>query len=135
MDKPATFWMMEPLRKYVTFGGRARRAEYWWYYLAYLIALTVAVMLDRILGSGGAYGIGGIFYALVALGAFLPSLAVSFRRLHDVNRSAWWFLIILVPLVGAIVLLVWFCSRGTVGPNQYGPDPLDPAADVVGVFS
>ena len=133
MDKPATFWMMEPLRKYTTFTGRARRAEYWWFFLAYFIVLIVASVIDRILGLGGTLGF-GILYSLVALAVFLPSLGVSFRRIHDVDKSAWWLLIGLIPLAG-IVLLVWFCSRGTAGPNQFGPDPLDPAGDVVGVFS
>ena len=135
MDRPATFWMMEPLRKYVTFGGRARRAEYWWFALGYFVVLLVAMAIDGVLGTRGAYGVGGVFYGIVVLAALLPSLAVGFRRLHDLDKSAWWLLIGLVPLIGGIVLLVWFCSRGTVGPNQFGPDPLDPAGDVVGVFS
>ena len=54
----------------------------------------------------------------------LPHLAVMVRRLHDTGRSGWWYWIALIPLIGAILLLVWFCSRGTVGSNQYGSDPL-----------
>ena len=67
---------------------------------------------------------GGILSILWALGNFLPSLAVGVRRLHDTDRSGWWLLIAFIPLIGAIVLLVFFCTRGTPGPNRFGNDPL-----------
>lgn len=60
----------------------------------------------------------------MALGLFLPALSVAVRRLHDLDRTGWWYLIILVPLIGLIVLLVFFVTRGTSGPNRFGPDPL-----------
>jgi uncharacterized membrane protein YhaH (DUF805 family) len=62
--------------------------------------------------------------SLVSLALFLPGLAVSVRRLHDTDRSGWWVLLFLIPLIGAIVLLIWYCSRGTPGGNRFGPDPL-----------
>jgi uncharacterized membrane protein YhaH (DUF805 family) len=106
------------LRNYATFSGRAPRSEYWWFYLFYLLVSLVAAMLDGM--TGGV----GLLNAAVALGLLLPVLAVSVRRLHDVDRSGWWYLIILIPLIGIIVLLVWFVTRGTSGPNRFGPDPL-----------
>jgi len=87
-----------PLRKYAKFSGRARRAEYWWYTLAILIAYVIASILDNLLGMsgmvGGAYG---PLTALLALGTLVPSLAVAVRRLHDTNRRGWWLLIFLAP--------------------------------------
>jgi uncharacterized membrane protein YhaH (DUF805 family) len=66
--------------------------------------------------------------AIAELVLFLPTLAVSIRRLHDLDHGGWWFLLIFIPLIGGIWLLVWFCMRGTVGPNRFGPDPLDAAS-------
>jgi uncharacterized membrane protein YhaH (DUF805 family) len=64
-----------------------------------------------------------LLYSIVIFGTLLPHLAVSVRRLHDVNRTGWWYLLGFVPLLGAIVLLVWFCTDGTRGPNRFGADP------------
>jgi len=103
------------LTKYATFAGRARRSEYWYFTLfntIVSIALDVAG-LDQI----------GLFYALVT---FLPSLAASVRRLHDTDRSGWWLLLMFIPIIGWILLIVWFASRGTAGTNRFGDDPLEP---------
>ncbi len=122
------------LSKYTTWQGRASRSEFWFFYLFMLVCLAVAAAIDHLLGTtfkfdnpanGAEVSIGyGYVYALVGLGLMLPQLAVMVRRLHDTGRSGWWYWIILIPLIGAILLLVWFCSRGTVGNNQYGSDPL-----------
>ena len=115
------------LSQYMTFRGRAARSEFGFFYLFSSICSVVAIIIDNILGtqfknidslSGGLYG---YVYLLVALGLFIPNLSVSFRRLHDTNRSGWWYLILLVPLISVILLLVW---KGTGGDNEYGPDPL-----------
>lgn len=158
MEPTTTEWMILPLRRYAEFGGRSRRAEYWWFILFGLIVSVVAAVIDGILGLR-AFGLGTI----VSLGLFIPQLAVGFRRLHDLDRSGWWLvgpLLLAVPLGGmlgysltsgglgagvggglgggsvllgllglalvvySIVLLVWFCQRGTVGDNRFGPDPL-----------
>ena len=103
------------LTNYATFSGRARRSEYWWFALFGFIVGVVASILDGILGTT-------VVYPLVALGLLLPSLAVGVRRLHDISRSGWWLLIGLVPLVGAILLIVWFC-QDSHGPNEHGPSP------------
>ena len=106
------------LRKYATFAGRAPRSEYWFYFLFQLIAIVAGMIADSVLGTNM------IIYALVVLGLLLPTIAVGVRRLHDTNRSGWWILIGFVPIVGAIVLLIWVCTKGTDGPNTYGADPL-----------
>jgi uncharacterized membrane protein YhaH (DUF805 family) len=106
--------------KYVTFSGRARRAEYWWFILASILVSIVLGIIDALLGLGEIGLLGGLW----SLGVFLPSLAVGARRLHDTDRSAWWLLITLLPLIGWIVLIVFFSTRGTAGPNRFGADPL-----------
>jgi uncharacterized membrane protein YhaH (DUF805 family) len=109
---------------YVTFRGRATRSEYWYWALFVTIASLVALTIDiGVLGfsPNGAAPISSIF----DLVTFLPSLAVAARRLHDMDRTAWWLLIAFTG-IGAFVLIIWFCFRGTQGPNRFGPD-LTPA--------
>lgn len=121
---------------YVTFSGRARRAEYWKWVLFMIIVACVAVLLDYTFfpgymsasatmgdGMASAQANGGPITAIMSLLLFLPGLAMTVRRLHDTDRSGWWILIGLIPLVGAIILLVWYVSDGTGGPNRFGPDP------------
>jgi uncharacterized membrane protein YhaH (DUF805 family) len=110
------------LGKYATFSGRARRAEYWWWTLAYILASIVLSIIDAMIV--GASGGGGILSVIFGLAVLVPSIAVATRRLHDIDRSGWWQLIVLVPLIGAIVLIVWYCKTGTAGPNRFGEDPL-----------
>jgi uncharacterized membrane protein YhaH (DUF805 family) len=116
-------WAMRPLTKYADSSGRAPRAEYWWFYLLSVVAYIVATILDSILGNGGALGSYGLVSILVMLALLVPSLAAGVRRLHDTDRSGWWLLIVLIPLVGAIVLLVFLVLEGTRGDNRFGPDP------------
>jgi uncharacterized membrane protein YhaH (DUF805 family) len=126
MNKSATQWMIEPIRKYASFSGRARRAEYWWFQLFYFLLNIGAAIIDTVfIGADamGTYGIGPIG-GLLALALIIPAIAVSFRRMHDLDRSAWWLLIGLIPLIGALVLLFWYVKRGTIGENRFGPDPL-----------
>ena len=108
-------WTVKVLKNYVNFEGRARRKEYWFYTLAVFIAIIAAMIVDKVLGTGF------LFYAIVALGTFLPSLAVGIRRLHDTNRSGWWYLIALVPLIGPILLIIWLATETIREPNQWGP--------------
>jgi uncharacterized membrane protein YhaH (DUF805 family) len=102
---------------YVNFAGRAIRSEYWYWVLFVFLAEIVTGIVDFVLGVQ-------ITTTIFALAVLLPGLAVTIRRLHDLDRSGWWVLLALIPLIGAIVLLVWFCSRGTEGSNRFGPDPL-----------
>ncbi|MET7654504.1 MULTISPECIES: DUF805 domain-containing protein [unclassified Streptomyces] len=109
-------WYLDVLKKYAVFGGRARRQEYWMFTLFSVIISIVLAIIDAVIGSS----ILGIVYSLAVL---LPSLGVAVRRLHDTSRSGWWIFIALIPLVGAIVLLVFLASEGKQEPNQYGPNP------------
>lgn len=116
--------------KFANFSDRASRSEYWWFAL-FNFAVSIIIMLVE--GGGyssvgdGAASIGynpgpvGIVWSLINL---IPGIAVSVRRLHDLDKSGWWLLISLIPLIGLIVLLVWFASRGTAGGNRFGDDPL-----------
>ena len=90
MDKTPTDWMIEPLRRYAQFGGRARRAEYWWFVLFALLVALVAFILDSLLGLRPARGGTGLIGGLTSLALFIPHLAVTVRRLHDIDRTGWW---------------------------------------------
>ncbi len=105
------------LKKYTTFTGRARRAEYWMFTLFNIIIAVVLGVLDAVIGSPGI--LGGIY----VLAVLLPSIAVSIRRLHDTGRSGWWLLIVFVPFIGAIVFLVFSVLDSQPGNNAYGPSP------------
>ncbi len=94
--------------KYLDFSGRARRSELWWFFLFCLIGNLVLSIISQTLGS------------LFALATLLPALAVGARRLHDTNRTGWWQLIGLIPLIGLIVLIVFFVQEGQSTDNQYG---------------
>jgi uncharacterized membrane protein YhaH (DUF805 family) len=127
--------MFEPLRKYATFTGRARRTEYWLFWLFTFVVEMVVGALTGGFSRGIEYmttmSVGLMLYLAVGLALIIPSLAVAVRRLHDTNRSGWWVLIGLLPFLGALVLLVFMVLPGTVGPNSYGEDPktgLQPAA-------
>jgi uncharacterized membrane protein YhaH (DUF805 family) len=106
----------QALSRYATFSGRARRSEYWWFALFNTVVAVVVSIVDGVLGLT-------VFYPLAVLALILPGLAVGVRRLHDLGRSGWWLLIAFVPLVGAILLIVWFCQDSQPQPNAYGPSP------------
>ncbi|MDB5679233.1 DUF805 domain-containing protein [Sphingomonas bacterium] len=173
-------WMFMPLKRYAEFSGRSRRMEFWMYQLGVWLlwmALWVVMMVigfgtasaarDPAAGMVGMFASLGIFmvvFAIVALGLFIPSLAVAVRRLHDTDRSGWWLLAPIAPyiltiliavmaassqssalagiamivnlgtLVAGIVLLVFYCLPGTPGPNKYGPDPLGGTANLQETF-
>lgn len=101
-------------RNYANFNGRAARSEYWWFAL---FSFLISAILSVVDGSG-------MLPAVWSLVVLLPSLAVGARRLHDIDRSGWWLLIMLIPLIGIIVLIWFFVTRGTAGPNRFGADPL-----------
>ncbi|MFA6534492.1 MAG: DUF805 domain-containing protein [Patescibacteria group bacterium] len=107
------------LKKYAVFSGRATRAEYWYFVLFNLIISAVLVTVWRIFGGAGY----GPLQGLYSLAVLIPSLAVLARRLHDTNHSGWWILIAFLPVIGAIVLLVFAVSDSQPGANGYGPNP------------
>lgn len=103
--------------KFATFEGRASRSEFWYYTLFVFIVSVVLNIVDVAAGTG----VLSLIFALVTL---IPNIAVAVRRLHDTDRAGWWYLLMLVPLIGVIVLIVWFVGRGTTGTNRFGGDPL-----------
>jgi len=137
-------YLLAPLRRYADFGGRSRRREYWLWLLFVVAALLALMYLDAALGLGGsaesyagdgAVGFrlsGGLLTLLFALAMFVPGLAVSVRRLHDVDRSGWTLLLALIPFVN-LYLLYLYVQPGTAGDNRYGPDPK--AGDLGEVFA
>jgi len=116
-------WYLAVLKKYAVFAGRASRAEYWMFALFNIIFVVVAVILDNVLGTA-IEGVGyGLFYFLYGLAVIIPSIAVAVRRLHDIGKSGAWIFIALIPIVGAIWLLVLLVTDSQPGENQYGPNP------------
>ena len=119
-------YYLDVLKKYIVFDGRARRKEYWMFILFnFIIAVVLNVIfiiavvlnvIDYILGAA-------ILGSLYGLAVFLPSLAVQVRRLHDINKPWYWIFITLIPLVGAIWMIVLMATEGTRGDNDFGPDP------------
>jgi len=107
-------------QNYANFNGRAQRSAYWYWILFTAVCQIVLGAVDTSLFGSDRQ----VLQSLFSLATLLPTLAVTARRLHDVDRSGWWMLIALIPLAGFIVLLVFNVREGTAGPNQYGTDPL-----------
>lgn len=109
-------WYLKCWKQYADFTGRARRTEYWMFAL---VNFGIALLLELILGFTFLYFLTYVY----SLAIFIPSLAVCVRRLHDIGRSGWWYLIGLVPVVGWIILIIWFCTDSQPGANKWGPNP------------
>ena len=113
------FWqaVASGFSNYVNFSGRACRSEYWYWALFVVLVDIAALIIDAALWT---YAI----TSLADLALFLPGLALAIRRLHDLDRSGWWFLLVFIPVIGAIILIIWACTKGSDGPNRFGPDRL-----------
>ncbi len=108
-------------RNYVGFSGRACRSEFWfWTLFVYGVSFGLALLLPAV-GFGFQFAVIGNIFSLVVL---LPNIAVSARRLHDLDKSGWWLLLFFIPLIGTIILIVWFVGKGSDGDNRFGSDPL-----------
>jgi len=108
--------MFDALKKYAVFSGRARRKEYWLFFLFYTIVMIVVTFIDVVMFDSG------VLIVLFLLGFSLPLIAVQVRRLHDSDKRGWWALMSIVPIAN-LILLVFFCMDGTHGANRFGPDP------------
>lgn len=113
-------WYLKCFKQYVDFSGRARRKEYWMFVLFNIIfSICLSIIDASIFGMEGSAYLSTI-YGIVA---FMPSFAVEVRRLHDIGKSGWNLLFILIPIVGWIMLLIWFCTEGEQCSNDWGEDP------------
>ncbi|MBT5891933.1 MAG: DUF805 domain-containing protein [Chromatiales bacterium] len=116
-------WYIDVLKKYAVFSGRARRKEYWMFILISTI-ITLVLSVIEVAASLNDPATGpGLISGLYSLAVFIPSIAVLVRRLHDTDRTGWLLLLLLVPLIGAIVLIVFLATDSSAGDNQYGPNP------------
>jgi len=118
-------WYLKVLKNYAVFNGRASRSEYWYFVLFNIIISLVLMVVENALGltsftEGGGLGMLSLVYALVVL---VPSIAVGIRRLHDTDRSGWWMLLAIIPIL-SLVLVVFFIFKSSKGDNQYGSSPL-----------
>ena len=119
--------------KYATFTGRARRSEYWWFSGCYFViqivfnfaslGMTVGAMSGEISYNDPTYSMFQTMSVVLGLGLLLPSLAVTVRRFHDIGKSGWNILWAAIPLIGAIIVLVWMCQDSDVVANKYGESP------------
>ena len=116
-------WYLHVLKNYATFSGRARRKEYWMFFLISALISIVLTLLDILLGTYSMEYEAGLFSGLYSLLILIPSIAVVVRRLHDTDRSGWWILISLIPLIGVIVLFVFICLDSQPGTNRFGANP------------
>ena len=110
-------WYLQALKKYAVFKGRARRKEYW----MFLLVNTIISFFIGIIG--GVAGIQEILGSLYTLAVIIPGTAVAIRRLHDTGRSGWWQFLVIVPILGWILLLIWLVKDSDEGHNKYGPNP------------
>jgi uncharacterized membrane protein YhaH (DUF805 family) len=104
---------------YVKFDGRASRPAYWWWFLFAILVAVAASIIDAAIGSFG------VISGIAGLALLLPGLSVAIRRLHDTDHSGWWVLIGLIPIIGFIVLLVFYLRQSDPGENRYGPPPAE----------
>ena len=102
------------VKNYVNFEGRASRPEYWWFILAYFIVNVILSIIPKV---------GTVLSGILALALLIPSIGVAVRRLHDINKSGWWMLIALIPIVGYIIFIIWVAKPSDAGENQYGERP------------
>jgi len=99
---------------FINFEGRATRSEYWWWFLFYIVTYIAAMFIDLVLSLG-------VLSLVVSLVLFAPSIAVGARRLHDINKSGWWQLLIIIPLIGFLILIFFYVKKSDVGTNRFGP--------------
>ena len=123
-------WYTDVIRKYAVFNGRAARPEFWWFVL---INLIIAAMINLVFGVIVGRNSGQVVSDLYSLAVLLPSLGVGIRRLHDTNRTGWWYLLVFIPVIGWIVLIVFLAMASDPGSNNYGPNPQNAGRGAAGM--
>lgn len=123
-------WYLKAIKdNYANFQGRARRQEFWMFYLFHIIFIFVFAFLGGMMSAGTDSGIPFILIGVYFLATLIPYIALAVRRLHDTGKSGWYFLLTLIPYVGGIIMIVFMAQNGDVGTNKYGPDPKNPEID------
>ena len=118
-------WYLKALNQYADFNGRARRKEYWMFFLFNMVFAVLASLIDIAAGTANLDSGSGVFLGIYSLAVLIPGLAVGVRRLHDVGKSGWMLLIALIPIIGAIWLLVLMVTDSKEGTNKWGENPKD----------
>jgi len=122
-------WYLEALKKYAIFSGRSRRKEYWYFFLFNLIIHFILIIIDTLSGTYNQEAGMGLLSTIYFFAVLLPGIAVSVRRLHDTNRRGWWILLSLIPIIGAIVLLIFMVQDSTPGENRFGSNPKETVSE------
>jgi len=123
-------WFVLVLKKYFVFEGRARRKEYWMYYLFMVIINIPLSIIDALIGSVSSSVDIGFLSTIFSVLTFIPWISVSVRRLHDINKSGGYMFLLFLPIIGWIWLFVLSVMAGDEGENQYGPDPKNPITEL-----
>lgn len=116
-------WYFHCLTKFAEFKGRAQRKEYWYFVLISIVIFVALNIVDHSIGTVVSKSGIGLFSGFYSVVVFIPNIAVSIRRLHDTNRTGWWILVNFIPLIGLLILLVFFVLDSTPGDNRFGPNP------------
>lgn len=123
---------IKPYLKYAQFTGRSDRKEFWYFCLFYILVSAILSVIDGVAFGGGVHGVigqgfdyssSGPLATIFGIASFIPGIAVSVRRLHDTNRSGWLYLLWLIPIIGWILLLIWYCQKGQPTANAHGEPP------------
>ena len=121
MDEALDYYKEVVFEKYADFDGRARRAEFWYFLLIHILVFIGLAATGKSINSE-IYIIALVVYSLFTI---IPTFAVTVRRLHDIDKSGWWYCIKFIPIVGSIILIVFLATQGNYGPNRFGEDPID----------
>ena len=113
-------------KNYAKFSGRARRSEYWWVILAQTLISTAFSLINMAAGDSVLGAVANVVISVYGLATLIPMISLAVRRLHDIEKSGWWYLLNCIPCIGSIILIVFFCKEGTAGSNRYGDDPKVP---------
>lgn len=125
-------WYLKAFKEnYANFKGRARRKEFWMFYLFHIIIIFILAFIAGFIGGSSDSFVGFIPLAIYFLASIIPFLALAVRRLHDTGKSGWFYLISLIPYIGGIIVLIMLAQKGNEGTNKYGPDPKAPNADEI----